>query len=210
MVIIALVSTKGGSGKSLLAECLAVHAARQGKSVFLVDLDPQQSSAAWWRRRKGPDNPLLIAGRGSVIRVLRQIDARKAEREVMIIDTPGSDLAVIDRAIKAADRVVVVAQPSIKDLEAQGVVGELIDKAGKAEQALYVVNRAPARSPLARHAVEVLQRRSPHPPVIVADRTSYVQADAAGQTGNEIDAKAERDIAALWDAIERIGNDKAG
>ena len=208
--MIALVSTKGGSGKSLLAECLAVHAAGLGKSVFLVDVDPQQSSAAWWRRRKGPDNPLLITGRGSAIRAFKEVDARKAERDVAIIDTPGSDIAVIDRTIRAADRVVVVAQPSIKDLEAQGVVAELIARADRVKSTLYVVNRAPVRSALGRNAAEVLQRRSPHPPVIVADRAAYVNADAAGKAGNEIDSKAEREIAALWNAIERTGNGKAG
>jgi chromosome partitioning protein len=60
--VIALVSTKGGVGKSTLAECLAVAAMKDGQSVYLLDLDPQQSTAAWWRRRQGPDNPMLVTG----------------------------------------------------------------------------------------------------------------------------------------------------
>jgi cellulose biosynthesis protein BcsQ len=38
--------TKGGSGKSTLAQAIAVEASKQ-ESVFLADLDPQQS-VKWW------------------------------------------------------------------------------------------------------------------------------------------------------------------
>src|SRR5262245_17617127 len=118
MLVVTLVSTKGGCGKSTLAECLAVEAARRGRSVFLADLDPQQSTAEWWRRRGGPDNPMMIASRGSMIRASRRdIRERRSERDVMIIDTPGSDMTVIGEALHAADCVVVVVQASIKDLE---------------------------------------------------------------------------------------------
>ena len=50
--IVALVSTKGGAGKSTLAECLAVAAAKEGQSVYLLDLDPP----AKHRRLVAPQN----------------------------------------------------------------------------------------------------------------------------------------------------------
>src|SRR5262245_56847114 len=126
-----MISTKGGSGKSTLAACLATHAVKLGKTAFIVDLDPQQSLSLSWKRRKGPSNPMLITGGGSVIRALREIQSRKEERDVMVIDTPGSDMVVVDHAIQAADRIVVVVQPSLKDIEAQAAAVELIDKAGQ-------------------------------------------------------------------------------
>ena len=49
--IVALVSTKGGAGKSTLAECLAVAAAKEGQR-YLLDLDPR----AKHRRLVAPQN----------------------------------------------------------------------------------------------------------------------------------------------------------
>jgi chromosome partitioning protein len=208
MLVVALISTKGGCGKSTLAECLAVEAARLGRSVFLADLDPQQSTAEWWRRRGGPENPMMLASRGSMIRALRDIREHRSERDVMVIDTPGSDMAVVSEAIHAADCVVVVVQASIKDLEAQGAARDLIERAGKADRTVYVINRADRRSSLVKHAADLLRSRSAVEPLIVAERSDYVRADAAGKAGNEISAKARAEISALWAALEEVGDER--
>src|SRR4051812_31253804 len=51
MPVIAVINRKGGSGKSTLAAHLAAWCARQGHSVALGDLDRQQSSRTWLKRR---------------------------------------------------------------------------------------------------------------------------------------------------------------
>lgn len=60
MQIIAFLGQKGGTGKTTLATAIAVRAARDGKSVALIDLDPQGSATKWAKRRKG-DNPAVAA-----------------------------------------------------------------------------------------------------------------------------------------------------
>ena len=47
MHTIAVISQKGGVGKTTLAIHLAVAAERAGKTTVLVDLDPQASAATW-------------------------------------------------------------------------------------------------------------------------------------------------------------------
>ena len=51
MRTVALVSMKGGSGKTTAAVHIAVQAAQQGLNVALIDTDPQQSAARWGDRR---------------------------------------------------------------------------------------------------------------------------------------------------------------
>ncbi|MCA6272007.1 MAG: ParA family protein, partial [Phenylobacterium sp.] len=51
MKTLAILSRKGGAGKSTLAVHLAVQAVAGGLRVALVDMDPQRSAADWWRTR---------------------------------------------------------------------------------------------------------------------------------------------------------------
>ena len=202
--IVALVSTKGGAGKSTLAECLAVAAAKEGQSVYLLDLDPQQSTAAWWRRRMGPDNPLLVTGVETASRALALLRQKKAERDLVIIDTPGSFLGVINDAIQDAAAIIVVVQSSPKDLEAQGAVEGLIQQAGLQDRTLYAINRVDRTSTLTKSAVETLRTKLAREPVLIGDRVEYVRADASGKVANETNEKARAEIAALWDAVKGV------
>jgi cellulose biosynthesis protein BcsQ len=172
--------------------------------VFLADLDPQQSSSEWWRRRGGPDNPMLLGGRGTVLRRFREIEELRGQRDVMILDTPGAVMGGVQEATKMADCVVVVVQPSIKDLEAQGAMRDLIDQNGQRDRSLYMVNRVDGRSNLGAQAAAVIRDRSPHEPFQITDRIDYVRADAVGKVGNEISKAARVEILGLWEAIVRI------
>jgi chromosome partitioning protein len=51
MQVIAIVSQKGGVGKSTIAVHLATEATAQGMRVLLLDLDPQGSAMEWASRR---------------------------------------------------------------------------------------------------------------------------------------------------------------
>jgi len=51
MPVIAVVNRKGGSGKSTLSAHLAAWCAHQGNAVMLGDVDRQQSSRSWLRKR---------------------------------------------------------------------------------------------------------------------------------------------------------------
>ena len=51
MPVVAVVNRKGGSGKSTLATHLAGYLATRGTPVMLGDVDRQQSTVPWLRRR---------------------------------------------------------------------------------------------------------------------------------------------------------------
>ena len=61
MQVVALVSQKGGAGKTTLAAGLAVSGERAGLSTVLVDLDPQASAAKWGDLRNAETPARLVA-----------------------------------------------------------------------------------------------------------------------------------------------------
>ena len=59
MKTLVILSQKGGTGKTTMAVHLAVEASRSGKTVALIDLDPQASAAKWGDTRSD-DTPIVI------------------------------------------------------------------------------------------------------------------------------------------------------
>ena len=56
MTIIAFISQKGGVGKSILSQALAVEAKKQKLSVLLADCDSQQATSLEWSKIQGKVN----------------------------------------------------------------------------------------------------------------------------------------------------------
>ena len=57
---ILIINSKGGSGKTTIATNIASYFSNEGKSVALIDLDPQQSSADWVKARSSAKKPIGI------------------------------------------------------------------------------------------------------------------------------------------------------
>jgi chromosome partitioning protein len=112
MPVIAVVNRKGGSGKSTFAAHVAAWCARQGHAVMLGDVDRQQSSRGWLRRRD-PQLPAIApwAMEQKVLRVPAGITH-------VVLDTPGGlhgfELA---RVVMFADAIVMPVCHSVFDRE---------------------------------------------------------------------------------------------
>lgn len=112
MRTVLIANPKGGSGKTTLATNLAGYFATRGRRVVLSDLDRQQSSLAWLRRR--PAKLPLIQG----VNGRREPDADPGA-EWTIIDSPaGLHGEKLSEAVKRADWIIVPMQPSAFDIDA--------------------------------------------------------------------------------------------
>lgn len=113
MPVIAVVNRKGGSGKSTLAAHIAAWSAHQGNAVMLGDVDRQQSSRAWLRRRSAtlPAIAPWALDQKNTLRVPSGITH-------VVLDTPGGlhgfELA---RVVMFADAIVMPVCHSMFDRE---------------------------------------------------------------------------------------------
>src|SRR3954453_9590439 len=74
MHVLALVTQKGGTGKSSLAVSLAVAALERGLKVYIIDLDPQATARNWFERREAaqPEVATVEATRVSAAQIALQ------------------------------------------------------------------------------------------------------------------------------------------
>ncbi len=105
---ILVANAKGGSGKTTLATNLAGYFASQNNSVLLADLDRQQSSTQWLKRRPA-DAPTIHTSQHKPSQAI----------EWVVTDSPAGlrDEKLAD-AVKEADLVIVPIQPSAFDIGA--------------------------------------------------------------------------------------------
>lgn len=153
--IVTVAQQKGGAGKTTLAAHLAVAWAQSGKSVAVVDIDPQASLSSWWAMREemGVPAPAGARGKGGLSvhritgwRTANEVEKLARDHDVVIIDSPPHAETEAKIAVRSADLVVVPLQPSPMDFWATKATLDLAVAENTA--ALLVLNRVPPRARL--------------------------------------------------------------
>lgn len=205
----ALLSQKGGAGKSTLTRAFSVIAGEAGPS-WIIDRDSKQATAGRWHQRRqeiepAPEQPGLIDLEGGSLAAA--VAALKSQPGTLFIDTRPAVEASEEEAARVADVILVPVRPSMDDLEAVGDTLTMVRKLGK--RALLLVNSArnPRRAEIARAALSV------HPeatcPHHVTDRAVFQDASVAGLGVGEMQGAAARDADAelrkVWTWVEEAG-----
>lgn len=137
MKTIAIISQKGGAGKTTVAVHLAVAAARHGLNTAIFDLDPQASAATWSDKRTQPGPTVVPAQALRLPSLLNQAAAQSAD--LVIIDSaPNADAASL-AAARAADLILIPCRPAAFDLKA---IGTTLNLAAVAAKPAYVLLNA--------------------------------------------------------------------
>lgn len=198
MKTVAILSQKGGTGKTTLTLHLAVAAEAAGRAAVVIDLDPQ-ASAAGWKDSRQAEAPAVVSVPAARLPQALQA-AQDGGAELVLIDTaPHSESASL-AAARAADLVLIPCRPGILDLRAIGTSAELARLAGK--RAFVVLNAMPpratnlaadAREAVATHGLDVA-------PVLMQQRAAYGHALTAGKTAQEFerDGKGAEEVGKLY------------
>lgn len=197
MTIVAIVSQKGGSGKTTLSVNLAAAAEASGAIALIIDTDPQATASQWgaWRADKAPE---VIDS--APPRIQAKVEAAKAQGATFIvIDTPPHADSAASRAVEASDLVLIPCRPSAFDLAAIKTTVSLVRLFDK--PAFVVFTAGPPHAPrMYEDAIELVQgfgiTACPH---ILPDRAVYRHASAAGASVIEFEpeGKAAAEIAAI-------------
>ncbi len=206
MRTVAIISRKGGAGKTNVAVHLAACAEGKGMRAGIVDLDPQATSTKWGARRV--ENALSVgadvvsAQAFSLPKLLAE--ARSAGAHLMLLNTaPHADAMAVDAA-RAADFVLIPCQPAITDIEAIPASADIARLAGR--PFAVVLNAAIAQGTRADEARSELERLSlVVAPVEVGHRVAFGDAMILSQGVTEYrpGSAAAQEIEGLFDWMLR-------
>ncbi len=208
MRTIALLTQKGGAGRTTLAASLAVAAAQAGERVIALDLDPQASLSRWGRRREAanaPNKVMIEPLEGERLPRLRAIVEGLAGVgfTIAIFDTPGADNAAARFVTEAADLCLLPTRPTCLDVEATAATFRAVFLAKR--KAAFVLNQCPPtyRSSRTSESAKGLTRLGVLAEPLLYARMDFQDAIAAGLGVTEYarNGRAAQEVGALWNWV---------
>jgi chromosome partitioning protein len=210
MLVVAIASQKGGSGKTTIAGHLAVEAEKSGYGpVALIDTDPQGSLSQWWNARAARSPAFAKVGVYELPSALAHL--KRTGVKLVMIDTPPAISESISQVIAQADLVLLPARPSPHDLRAVGATVDIVEKHKK--PMIFVMNGATARARITGESAVALSQHGTVAPVTIHHRVDFAASMVDGRTVGEVVPKSQssKEIGDLWlyiqDRLARMSQD---
>ena len=200
MKTIAIISQKGGAGKTTLAVHLATAASKAGHAAAVIDLDPQATAASWSDRREATA-PEVISGQAARLPALLKTAGENGASFLVLDTAPNADQTA-SLAARSADLVLIPCRPAAFDLEAIETTLLLAKTAGK--PAYVVLNAVPPRSGIGKEAAAGLAGRGAKvAPRQLTQRAAFTHSVIDGRTAQEFEpqGKAAEEIWELYQWI---------
>lgn len=202
--VIVLGNAKGGTGKSTIAMHLAVALAKGGLRVGSIDLDGAQGTLSRYLENRRahnerfraalemPEHRRVLASDAAVRSAEEREDAawlraaldELADRDVVVVDTPGSDGVLARLGHECADTLITPLNDSFLDLDvlarvdgARGTIAELSPYSRR------IVRLAEARTRAGRPALDW---------IVMRNRLSHIDARNKRDVGGLLEQLAAR------------------
>lgn len=208
--VVVIGGQKGGTGKSTLAQNLAVACALEGGDVMLIDTDTPQNTSNKWQLERG-EAKLGLALHSSIHKgrgVGDAIDDYKKRYSHIVVDTGGADSDELRVALIRADVLVTPFQPNQADMWTVEKMNKLVADARVVNpklRAIAVVSNAPGNPRVGEPASAAVYLEDFEEltlaQAIVRNRMTYPRALAQGRGALEyepVDEKAREEINTLY------------
>ncbi|WP_282607119.1 ParA family partition ATPase [Pelagibius sp. Alg239-R121] len=208
--ILTVAQQKGGAGKTTITAHLAVAFTAAKKSVAVVDIDPQQSLAMWYRLRA---ERLGDAGAGLLVSAVKgwrsraEVEKLARDHDIVLIDSPPHAETEAKIAVRSANLVIVPVQPSPMDVWATKPTLELAQQ--EKVPAILVLNRVPPRANLIDEMLAEIQTYGAKiAKARIGNRVAFASALAEGRAVGEFQPRgqAASEIRALAKEVLRAAS----
>lgn len=208
-VIVAMLNAKGGTGKSTQAINLGTALERRNKTVVIVDADSAASSRDWASARPeghpGRFPTVIAADRPELLAAT--IKAIKAD--YVIIDTPGSNELVSQKAIGVSHVALIVMKPSALDIwQAAITVAQINQKRdlGGEIEAAFLINCVASGTKLSKETLtgDWNSYGIPMLETVIGNRVQFAETIGNGESIFESkDAGGKAEIESLVNELEK-------
>jgi chromosome partitioning protein len=199
--VVAVTINRGGQGKTMLCRSLGVLAGNVGLAVLVADMDTQENSTTWRKRR--PSIRQLPLVEFTTEKSLKDVieRARLADCDLVLIDTPPGRSTEAAAAVEECDLALVPCNGEIESFEGLPRTARLARTTGK--RAVVVPNWVGPGSFTEERTIRGMAEKEglPAAPVALHRYTVHKEASLLGLTATELEpqSKAAIELQALWD-----------
>jgi chromosome partitioning protein len=201
MVVLAVVATKGGTGKSSSAIALGVAAVQQGLKVLILDSDPQKSVVKWKRRRRREGGPIVSETTMAAL-PRHLVKARDSGFDVVLIDFAAGDCVIFHEVFKLIDLAVVPSAPAVIEME-EAVPVVNAARAARLDVTVALVRATRADSERTRFWINRYSEKGLVAPHVLTGLVVYSDAYARGEGVTETapGSRAAREVNSMLDYL---------
>jgi chromosome partitioning protein len=206
-MITALLSQKGGVGKTTLALHLAQTLSTKGRTL-LLDCDPQGSAMTWLTMRETAPDFAVVALATETVH--RDIDRVANGYDFVVIDGPPRSDKIARSVMMASDRIIIPMRPAGFDLWASDETANLVREIQVFKPGLsaaFVMNCKVANTAISRSAKQAFEESEiPLMRTEIASRVAVAEATTAGLTVFDTApaSAAAKEIKAFCDEVIEI------
>ena len=210
-MIILVGGEKGGSGKSCLAQNIAVYLrTEKGAKVLMVDCDPQRTTSDWIQERKA--NPRLAEINCVQLygKIRNELLSLRQYYDSVVIDCGGQDNLALRSSMAVADHILIPLRPKRRDLKTVPHMEDILSTCKMVNpkmNAAFVITQCPSLPSLASRILEAKEVcRSFGIPVlnsVTFSRNMYDDSEESGQSviESEPEGKAATEIRTLFEEL---------
>lgn len=193
---------KGGSGKSCLAQNLAVYFARDKNAIVLmVDCDPQRTTSDWIQARNTDPSLPSINCIQLYGKIRNDLLSLKQHYDYVIVDCGGQDNLALRAAMSVAEHVIIPLRPKRRDLKTVPHMEDMLSTCKMVNPkmlASFVITQCPALPTQANRILEAKEVCSSYGinvlDAVTYNRNIYDDSEEQGSSVLEIDPESKAAI----------------